>query len=127
MNFVPHTFQNELAGCFGDWWKHHAEELIEREKDAISRGEITIDENGVARNSIGRVLMSDRAEVVSYATNKINLEATEAARNEEVQKELEDLRKNPPKMSAEDFEEMRAALGSGQKVVNILTGQIYRT
>jgi flavorubredoxin len=67
MTFVPHTFQNRLAGKLGEFWKKETLKQIENVKNDLKEGKITIDENGVARNCIGRVVMDDLAEVIEDA------------------------------------------------------------
>ena len=52
-------FEKELSGALGAYWKKSAEEELQKVREELEQGLITIDENGVARNRIGRVLMSD--------------------------------------------------------------------
>ena len=127
MKLIPHTFQNKLNGLLGDFWYKDVMNEIEKVKEDLAEGRITIDEHGVAHNCIGRVLMDDLAEVVEYVTDKIDRKATAEAREIEVAQEIAEYRKNPPKMTEEDFAEMRAAFGPGETVVDIFTGQAYRT
>lgn len=118
-------FEKELSGALGAFWKASAEkELAEIQAD-LESGKITIDENGVARNCIGRVLMSDMLEKLAYITDEVDVEATQAARAAEVSKSLEGYRRNARPASGEELNEMRAAFGEGQTVVNIITGQRY--
>ncbi|MBR0160346.1 MAG: hypothetical protein IJQ02_03475, partial [Oscillospiraceae bacterium] len=77
-------FQKELSGQLGEFWKKDAEKELDKVRAELANGEITIDENGVARNCIGRVLMSDMLEKLTYVTDKVNAENTKAARDEEV-------------------------------------------
>ena len=116
-------FERELSGALGAFWKKEAEKELARIEKDLENGKITIDEKGIARNSIGRVLMSDMAEKVSYITDRIDLEATKEARSEAVSQELTALRNNARPATEEEKDEMRAAFGKGQTVVNILTGE----
>ena len=116
-------FEKELSGALGEFWKKEAEKELQKIKAELEEGKITIDENGVARNCIGRVLMSDMAEKVSKVTDKISIEATAAERSIEVSKSIEEYKRNYKGPSAEELSEMRAAFGEGTKVVNILTGE----
>ena len=116
-------FERELSGALGAFWKKEAEKELARIEKDLESGKITIDEKGIARNSIGRILMSDLAEKVSYITDRIDLEATKEARNEAVSQELTALRNNARPATEEEKDEMRAAFGKGQTVVNILTGE----
>ena len=85
-------FERELSGALGTFWKTSAEKELEKIRDDLEQGFITIDENGVARNRIGRVLMNDMLEKLAYITDAVNTEATAAARDEEGTKSLAALR-----------------------------------
>lgn len=116
-------FERELSGALGAYWKNSAEKELEEIRKDLEAGKITIDENGVARNCIGRVLMSDMLEKLTYVTDEVDTEATKAARDEEVTRSLADYRRNAKPASEEEISEMRAAFGEGQTIVNILTGE----
>lgn len=87
-------FERELSGALGAYWKNSAEKELEEIRKDLEAGKITIDENGVARNCIGRVLMSDMLEKLTYVTDEVDTEATKAARDEEVTRSLADYRRN---------------------------------
>ena len=116
-------FERELSGALGAYWKNSAEKELEEIRKDFAEGKITIDENGVARNCIGRVLMSDMLEKLTYVTDEVDEEATKAARDEEVTRSLAEYRRNAKPASEEELSEMRAAFGEGQTIVNILTGE----
>ncbi|HEL0778944.1 hypothetical protein KU719_06315 [Streptococcus equi subsp. zooepidemicus] len=116
-------FERELSGALGAYWKNSAEKELEEIRKDLAEGKITIDENGVARNCIGRVLMSDMLEKLTYVTDEVDEEATKAARDEEVTRSLAEYRRNAKPASEEELSEMRAAFGEGQTIVNILTGE----
>ena len=116
-------FERELSGALGAYWKNSAEKELEEIRKDLEAGKITIDENGVARNCIGRVLMSDMLEKLTYVTDEVDEEATKAARDEEVTRSLAEYRRNAKPASEEELSEMRAAFGEGQTIVNILTGE----
>jgi hypothetical protein len=116
-------FEQELSGKLGAFWERHAKEELAQVAKEIENGEITIDDNGVARNYIGRVLMNDMLEKVVMITDKVNVEATRAAREEEVSGRLNELRFEEP--SEEELAEQRAVFGEGTRMVNILTGKHY--
>ena len=118
-------FEKELSGALGAYWKKSAEKELEKVKEELEKGLITIDENGVARNRISRVLMSDMLEKLTYVTDAVDTEATTKAREEEVTKILEEYRRNARPATEEELDEMRAAFGTGKTVVNILTGEKY--
>ena len=116
-------FQQELSGKLGAFWQKHAEEQLAQVKADLDSGEITIDEAGVARNCIGRVLMDDLLEMVEMVTDKADSAATQAAREAEVKADLESYRAARRAPSAEEMAEMRAAFGEGATVVDALTGE----
>lgn len=118
-------FERELSGELGAFWKKNAEQELAKVKADLEAGKITIDENGVARNCIGRALMDDMLEKVEHLTDKADREATRAARTEENEKALEEYRRNQRKATAEELAEMRAAFGEGETVVDIITGRRY--
>ncbi|MDE6748584.1 MAG: hypothetical protein K2K21_05910 [Lachnospiraceae bacterium] len=116
-------FMQELNGRLGEYWQKRAEKELETVRADLDAGRITIDEKGIARNCIGRVLMEDMLEKLALVTEKVDTIATAAAREAEVAKELESYRANRKPHSAEEIAEMRAAFGKGTTVVNILTGE----
>ncbi len=119
-------FQQELSGQFGEFWLKNAQRELENIREELNNGKITIDQNGVAYNCIGRVVMSDMLEKLTYVTDRVNVEATNAAREEENTKwanEYREYRKNH-RYSEEELFEMRAAFGAGQKLVDVITGEV---
>ena len=118
-------FEKELSGALGAYWKQSAEKELEKVREELEKGLITIDGNGVARNRIGRVLMNDMLEKLTYVTDAVDAEATTKAREEETAKAIEEYRKNARPATEEELDEMRAAFGTGKTVVNIITGQRY--
>ena len=116
-------FERELSGELGAYWKSSAEKELARVREDLDAGRITIDEYGVARNCIGRVLMDDMLEKLALVTDKANTSATEAARAAENAAFLEEYRRSRKTPSTEEIAEMRAAFGPGATVVNILTGE----
>ena len=116
-------FQRELRGDLGTFWQQHAQGELAKVKADLDSGAITIDEAGVARNCIGRALMDDLLEKLLLVTDKADSAATRAAREAEVEADLESYRANRKAPSAEDLAEMRAAFGEGTKVVDVITGE----
>lgn len=114
-------FFKEISGQLGEYWKVEAQKELNRIQKEIDNGEITFDVYGVARNSIGRVVMSDLAEKIAYVTDKINLINTRNARDKEVAEELKNYNDN---ITNELLYEMKAAFGNTEKyVVNVITGE----
>ena len=116
-------FMKELNGDLGAFWKAEAEKELARIKADLEAGKITIDENGVARNCIGRALMDDMLEKLALVSDKADRSATEAARAAENAEFLKEYRRNRKPHSAEEIAEMRSAFGAGTKVVDIITGE----
>lgn len=116
-------FEKELSGALGAYWKKEAKKELERVKKDLDEGKITIDENGIARNCIGRTLHDDMLEKVAMVNDKVNVEATRAARDEETAKVIEAYKASYTGPSEEEMFEMRAAFGTGTKVVDIFTGK----
>ena len=116
-------FEKELSGALGAYWKKEAEKELARVKADIDEGKITIDENGIARNCIGRTIHDDMLEKVAMVSDKVNVEATRAARDEETDKVIEAYKASYTGPSEEDLFEMRAAFGTGTTVVDIFTGK----
>ena len=118
-------FEKELSGALGAYWKQSAEKELEKVREELEQGLITIDGSGVARNRIGRVLMSDMLEKLTHITDTVDAEATTKAREEETAKTLEEYKRNARPATEEELDEMRAAFGRGKTAVNIFTGQKY--
>ena len=116
-------FKQEISGALGSFWKESAEKELNEIRRDLADGQITIDEDGIARNCIGRVLMDDLLEKLAYVTDKVNVEATHAAHEAEVARELEEYRRNKKPATAEEIAEMRAAFGPGTTVTDVLTGE----
>lgn len=116
-------FVNELRGEFGSFWKNKAEEEIEKMSADVANGQVIIDDDGVARNRIGRVLMEDQMEILSFTDWRFSKEATRKAREDEVAKSIASYKKNARTPSFEEMSEMRNAFGAGTKVVDALSGK----
>ena len=119
-------FEKELSGALGAGWKASAERELEKVRKEFEEGTITVDGNGVARNRIGRVLMDDMLEKLTYITDTVDEEATKAARAEEVSRSLEAYRRSYKGPTEEEKAEMRATFGTGSTVVDIITGERIR-
>lgn len=118
-------FMRDLEGEFGEYWQKDAKQRIEKIRAQVDAGEITIDENGVAYNCIGRVVMSDILEMLTFVTDKVDVAATQKASEEEIHQWAEEYRaaqKNHVPTDKEVFE-MRAAFGEGTTVVDIISGR----
>lgn len=119
-------FQRELTGELGEFWKKQAEKELDKVRVELSEGKITIDAEGVARNCIGRVLMDDLLEQLGMVTDRVNVEATRAAREAEEIVFLAEYRARRTSPDAEELAEMQAAFGAGATVVDVLTGEIIK-
>ena len=119
-------FEKELSGTLGAGWKASAERELEKVRKEFEEGKITVDGNGVARNRIGRILMDDMLEKLTYITDTVDEEATKAARAEEVSRSLEAYRRSYKGPTEEEKAEMRTTFGIGSTVVDIITGEQIR-
>lgn len=119
-------FQRELTGELGEFWKKQAEKELDKVRVELSEGKITIDAEGVARNCIGRVLMDDLLEQLGMVTDRVNVEATRAAREAEEIVFLAEYRARRTSPDAEELAKMQAAFGAGATVVDVLTGEIIK-
>ena len=111
----------EISGELGEFWKRSAEKELAKAQADLDSGAITIDQYGVARNCIGRVLMDDMLEKVMMLTDKVSKAATQAARAAETEAVLEACRKRQSPPDAEELAEMRAVFGEGTVVADVIT------
>lgn len=114
-------FEMELRGVFGERWVANANRELDRVEQKLHEGKITIDDNGVAYNCIGRVLDDEEAQKVHFVTCRINLEATAEAYARECAELV--ARMNQRSYSSEEIGEMKANFGEGSVIVNVLTGE----
>lgn len=96
-------FEKEIGGSLGTYWKKSAENELAKIRSELTEGKITIDEKGIARNCIGRVLMSDQLEMLTYITDGVDEEATKAARQAEVKASLEEYKANAKSATQEEL------------------------
>lgn len=120
-------FEKEIYGLLGEFWKKDAQKKVDKIKSKFESGKITVDENGVARNCIGRVLMDDLAEVLEYSEccEWFSREATANEREKELVKTINEYKESCKnrERSEEELFEMRATFGRGTTVVDVLTGE----
>ena len=116
-------FEKELSGALGEYWKKEAEKELDSIRKDLDEGRITIDENGVARNCVGRALQNDMLEKLVRVTDRVDVKATREACEEEAMKAIEAYRANYTEPGEEELFEMRAAYGRGKTVVDVITGR----
>ena len=117
-------FKMELSGMLGEFWKQQAEQELQAVKSDLDSCRITIDGDGVARNSIGRALADDMLEKVEMvAPDCVNVSATRATYAAERDEALK--RYASREIGTEEMHEMRSAFGAGTTVVDVLTGRRY--
>lgn len=121
--------QRELNGELGSFWKKDAEKRVAKVAKEFEEGKITVDENYVLRNCIGRVVTKEIQELVFVGVEfkmdeyELIYDRTNDAREEETRKAIEVYKASQREYTDEDLFEMRAAFGKGTKVVNLLTGR----
>ena len=77
--------------------------------------------------SNGRVPFDDMLEAAKAEGWPFDLAKSRAVREAQVDAFLKAYRKNPPKLTAEDRAEARAAHGPGVTLVNVVTGRRFTT
>lgn len=84
---------------------------------------------GVLRWNMGNLVPQDCAEFAKFLGIEVDLSKQQAARDEELDALVQAMKSRPrnPEIEAENLAEMRAAFGPGETVVNILTGETYKT
>lgn len=117
----------EISGQCGEFWQKQAQERLKSVEAEYECGRITVDEAGVARNCIGRIVTSEIAELLEHsgccphysneATYQAHLAEQSASTREYIRQQI----LNP--VSEEQKNEMRAAFGSGCWVVDAITGR----
>lgn len=116
-------FMEELKGMRGNFWQKEAEKELEKVKAELAAGKITIDENGIARNCIGRILMSDMLEKVALVSDKVDVEATTKVREEADRKSIEKYKRSRKGYTQDELNEMRAVFGAGTTIRDIFAGE----
>lgn len=121
-------FDRELKGEFGDYWKKQAIQYLHKIEEAVFKGEITIDKEGVARNCIGRVVVDEVANALDYIIQdgSFRLDKTVEAREVEDAQFIKNYIGQDRGPSDEEIIEMRAAFGEGSKVVDIISSKEIR-
>lgn len=116
-------FQKELAGLCGPYWRKNAQDELAKVRSDLNDGKYSIDNNGVVRNCIGRVVMDDLMEKILMVTDEADFAATAAAREYEYRKEIEAYQARPRVFGEEELAEMRATFGKGTRLIDTLTGE----
>ena len=120
-------FEQELSGALGTFWKTNAEKEIAKMQEKANNDEIGTDENGAAFwRSNGNYIPADCAEKLSHTDFLFSLEETAKAREAQTAAFFEDYRKNYTGPSEETLAEMRAELGKGTTVVDLISGKKIR-
>ena len=115
-------FQKEISGLLGAYWKMSAEKEVNAAVESAAR-EAAVDENGaISWKSNGSYLPDDYCEKLEHAGYPFSREATKAAREAQVSRELAEYRRNYRGPSAAEMDEMRAAFGEGTTVIDVLAG-----
>ena len=117
-------FQQEINGELGQYWKNHAEKEVER---AVRKADelAIVDSNGAIRwKNNGSYLMDDFCEMLEYAGYQFSRKATAKARNLQVKKVLREYELQYTGPNTEELAEMRAAFGTGETIVDVITGDV---
>ena len=115
-------FQQEITGALGEYWQKSAEKETAAAV-ATATTDAVVDENGaISWKSNGSYLMDDFCEKLEHAGFPFSREATKAARDAQVARELAEYRENYRAPSDDELKEMRNTFGEGTTVVDILAG-----
>ena len=114
----------EISGKLGDFWKKDAEERVILYCQKADENAIVESDGGIRWRTSGNYILDDFCEVLEYAGYGFSREATKVARDRQLAAFAEEYRRNYKGPSEEELAEMRAAFGCGEKVVNILTGDV---
>ena len=122
----PSRFEREWNGEFGDFWRVHAYEEAERLLKQAANIEVEAD--GAARwKSSGNYLPEDVCEILRVAgVTWFSPEATAERRAAQIERELDEYRKNQIPETEEELLEMRAAFGEGTEIVDVISGRRMR-
>ena len=127
--------ERELNGELGQFWKTDAEKRVAKVAKEFKEGKITIDENHVLRNCIGRVVTREIQELFfmglpfdfDFEEIELIIEGTEKAREEATIETIESYKRACQReYTSEEMFEMESAFGKGTTVVNVLTGKKVR-
>ena len=119
-------FQKEISGQLGAYWQQSAEKEVLAAVEKANK-DANVDENGaISWKSNGRYLMDDFCEKLEFAGFNFSREATKAAREAQVSKELTEYRENYRSPSAAELDEMRITFGEGATVVDIISGEMIQ-
>ena len=117
-------FQQEIIGELGQYWKDQAEKEVKR---AVRKADelAIVDSNGAIRwKNNGSYLMDDFCEMLEYAGYQFSRKATAKARNLQVKKVLREYELQYTGPNTEELAEMRAAFGTGETIVDVITGDV---
>jgi len=104
------------------YWERSAKAEVEKAVKEANEKAI-VEEDGAIRWKTGSYLMDDFCEKLEYAGYAFSRSATREARDRQVSEELKAYRSQKRGYSSEEIAEMRAAFGSGQVIVDIITGE----
>lgn len=126
MIITASRFQKEIAGDFGDYWKRDALKRVDEYTKQADEEAVVEDDGAIKWKDSGNYLMDDFCEVLEYAGYDFSRPATRRKRDKQNAESLANYRKNKKPLSKEERDEMRAAFGNGQTVVDLLSGDRYR-
>lgn len=124
---VKSRFRQEWDGDLGDFWRDSAERDVARLIKQAENGEMIIEDDGAVKwKNSGNYVPEDICEMLEVGeVIKFSPEATRIKRDEQDAKDIAEYRERMKNhvYSDEELFEMRAAFGSGTKVVNVITRQ----
>lgn len=121
-------FMQEISGELGEFWKKHAQQDVDHMINKYKTGELIIEDDGAAKwRCNGSYIPDECVEHGIYGGLPISREATMLKRVEEIEKFAEEYKKQKHICTEEDINELRAAFGLGQKIVDVISGEVIYT
>ena len=118
-------FQKEINGLLGDFWMTNAIKEANKAKEDFEE-RAYVDDGVVRWLSNDSVPFDDMLEKMEYMGCKFDRTKSNAARDAEDAKAIEEYRSNQKAATSELLEEMRAVLGKEIVVVDVLSGQMIQ-
>lgn len=114
-------FQREISGNLGEYWFRSAKRAAENARHYFETRAYV--EDGIVRwKSNGKIPHDDMLEKMEYMGCEFDRNKSNEVRQQEVAKELMEYRKQQRGYTSEELSEMRAAFGTGETVVDVITG-----
>ena len=105
------------------YWERSAKAEVEKAVKEANEKAIVEESGAIRWIASGNYLPDDFCEKLEYAGYNFSRTATREAKDRQADESLKAYRSQKHTYSFEEMEEMRAAFGEGQIIVNIITGE----